>query len=146
MLSDFIAPCGGGWGVGDYRAELQALIAACEDHYKWMLAGKFDGLHQAVQRARVALDGSAVPEGREPAAVEGQPSDQELLCIAAEAIDGYGDAGIKPGEYESFTESAVEAYGSELCAFARAVLAQWGNQQPRPIPVSERLPLPEEAP
>lgn len=75
----------------------------------------------------------------EPAAIEGQPSDEKLLCIAAEAIDGYGN-GIEPGQYESSTECAVEAYGSELCAFARAVLARWGNQQPRPIPVSERQP------
>ena len=71
-------------------------------------------------------DEPAVPEGREPAAVISEPSDAELLCIAAEAIDGYGN-GINPGDYEPATECAVEAYGSELCAYARAVLARWGN-------------------
>ena len=83
-------------------------------------------------RARAALaEEPAVPEGREPAAVTWQPSDAELLCIAAEEIDGYGN-GINPGDYEASTECAVEAYGSELCAYARAVLARWGNHVPAP--------------
>ena len=78
------------------------------------------------------------------------PTDEELLCIAAEAIDGYGNCGIKPGEYEEVTEQAVEAYGSELIAYARAILARWGNHPAnpdsslQPIPVSERMPGPED--
>ena len=85
-------------------------------------------------RARAALT-EPEPEGL---------TDEELLCIAAEAIDGYGNCGIKPGEYEEVTEQAVEAYGSELIAYARAVLARWGNHPAKPdtslqpIPVSER--------
>ena len=77
-------------------------------------------------------------------------TDEELLCIAAEAIDGYGNCGIKPGEYEEVTEQAVEAYGSELIAYARAVLARWGghpgspDSSLQPVPVSERLPEPED--
>jgi hypothetical protein len=63
----------------------------------------------------------------EPAAVTGQPSDQELLDIAASTIEPYERSSIATDEYEPETESAVEAYGSELIAYARAVLARWGN-------------------
>jgi len=83
-------------------------------------------LRQKVTDALLA-DEPAVPEGREPAAVTGQPSDQELLDIAASTIEPYERSGIATDEYEPETESAVEAYGSELIAYARAVLARWGN-------------------
>lgn len=53
-------------------------------------------------------------------------TDEELLQIAAATIDPYED-GIAIGEYEAETECAIEAYGSELIAFARAVLARWGR-------------------
>ena len=56
------------------------------------------------------------------------PTDEELLSAAAGAIDPYASCGIAIGEYEAETECAVEAYGSELIAFARAVLALWGNR------------------
>jgi hypothetical protein len=55
------------------------------------------------------------------------PSDEELLAVAAGAINPYETCGIAIGEYEAETEYAIEAYGSELIAFARAVLARWGN-------------------
>ena len=58
-------------------------------------------------------------------------TDEELLQIAAATIDPYESKGIALGEYEAETECAVEAYGSELIAFARAVLsadrARWGR-------------------
>ncbi len=115
------------------------------------LAEALDGWHKAVfetgvgwvrpdetyliDRARAALaaeaDGPDVPEGREPASVVGEPSDEELLDIAAQAIDGYS-SGIKLGEYEAENEIAVEAYGSELITFARAVLSRFGHQPAPP--------------
>jgi hypothetical protein len=61
------------------------------------------------------------------------PTDEGLLRMAASAIGPYESSGIAIGEYEPETECAVHAYGSELIAYARAVLAQ-------PVPVSERLP------
>ena len=51
------------------------------------------------------------------------PSDIELLSMAGNAV-GHE---IAFGEYEPETECAVEAYGSELIDFARAVLARWGR-------------------
>ena len=56
------------------------------------------------------------------------PTDEELLRVAATAIDPYESSGIALGEYEPETECAVEAYGSELIAYARAALAKWGRQ------------------
>jgi hypothetical protein len=71
-----------------------------------------------VFRAR-ALLAQPEPEG---------PTDEELLRVAATAIDPYESSGIALGEYEPETECAVEAYGSELIAYARAALAKWGHQ------------------
>ena len=92
-------------------------------------------------RIRIALDrwGRSTiqpePEG---------PTDEELLKVAAATIDPYESRGIALDEYEAETECAVEAYGSELIAFARAVLARWGRPAVEPVPVSERLPGPED--
>ena len=98
-----------------------------------------------IARARAALaaeaDGPAVPESREPASVIGEPSDEVLLGIAAQSMNVYG--GIRPGEYEEDNSCAIEVYGSELIAFARAALAHRGHQ-PEPIPLSERKPGPED--
>jgi hypothetical protein len=63
-------------------------------------------------------------------------TDEQLLELAPAAIDGYDS--IAPGEFESETGTAVHAYGSELIAFARAVLARWGGAAVQPVPVSER--------
>ena len=68
-------------------------------------------------RARALLD--------QPVAEE--PTDEELLRIAASAIEPYESSGIAPGEYEPETECAIEVYGSELIAFARAVLVRYGK-------------------
>ena len=55
-----------------------------------------------------------------------EPTDEELLLVAASAIEPYESSGIALGEYEPETECAVEVYSSELISFARAVLAKWG--------------------
>ena len=60
------------------------------------------------------------------------PTDEELLRVAATAIAPYEISGITPGEYEPETECVVEAYGSELIAYAREVLHRWGHPTPQP--------------
>ena len=60
------------------------------------------------------------------------PTDEELLRVAATAIAPYESSGIPLGEYEPETECAVEAYGSELIAYAREVLHRWGHPTPQP--------------
>jgi hypothetical protein len=62
------------------------------------------------------------------------PTDEELLAAAAAAIDTYQNSGIAIGEYEAETECALEVYGSELIAFARAVLARWARPAIEPTP------------
>jgi len=73
-----------------------------------------------------------------------EPTDEELLRMAASEINPYESCGITTGEYEAETGCAIEAYGSELIAFARAVLARYGTPTAQPVPVSERLPGPED--
>ena len=92
------------------------------------------GAIELLSRARTALS-QPEPEGL---------TDEELLQIAAATIDPYESRGIALDEYEAETECAVEAYGSELIAFARSVLARWPLAAIKPIPVSERLPGPED--
>ena len=55
-----------------------------------------------------------------------EPTDEELLRVAASVIDPYESSGIAIGEYEPETQCAVEVYGSELIAYAHAVLARYG--------------------
>ena len=73
-----------------------------------------NNLAESIFRARTLLDQPAVP------------TDEELLRVAASAIEPYESSGIALGEYEPETECAVEVYSSELISFARAVLAKWG--------------------
>ena len=67
---------------------------------------------------------------------EVMPTDEELLHVAAISIEPYESSGIATGEYEPETECAVEVYGSELIAYARATLARWGNPAPQPVAVA----------
>ena len=102
-------------------------VDAMTNPYRAMCAELVDSLHKhtsmwegheidLVARARTLL-AQPVAEGA---------TDEELLRIAASAIEPYESSGIAPGEYEPETQCAVEVYGSELIAYARAVLAKWG--------------------
>jgi hypothetical protein len=98
----------------DYKAlcaELLDAYAYLIDRYMTAPSNK-DAL---VYRARTALN---QPE---------KPTDEELLRMAASAIDPYESSGIAIGEYEPETQCAVEVYGSELIAYAHAVLARYGT-------------------
>lgn len=121
----------------DYRALCAELLDA------------LDGWHQAVfetgtgwvrpdetyllDRARAALaepvaDGPAVPEGREPASVVSEPSDEELDAMERQcylATEVCNDSGCE--------------YVFEHRRYARAVLARWGHQ---PAPPAEVTPGP----
>jgi|DEB0MinimDraft_6_1074348.scaffolds.fasta_scaffold24578_3 hypothetical protein len=87
------------------------------DHYRQLLMDDKRETHALATEARAYL---AQPEPEEP-------TDEELLAIAAASINPYQDSGIAIGEYESETERAVHVYGSELITFAHAVLALWGR-------------------
>jgi hypothetical protein len=118
MSTDFRALCAELLQFGDQAGEIAAnegLWPDCDPGPDWLL-----------DRARAAL---AQPE---PVA----PTDEEMLSMAASAIDPYESSGIAIGEYEPETQCAVEVYGSELIAYARAVLARWGTP-------ANALPTPE---
>jgi hypothetical protein len=72
------------------------------------------------------LEAMDPPEANSQPELQG-PTDEELLAVAASTIEPYERNGIAVGEYEPEYECAVEAYGSELIAFARAVLERYGN-------------------
>ena len=88
------------------------------DHCHRMLLDDCQVTHPLADRARAALvaDGPAVPEGREPASVTGQPSHSEIRLLYCQTFglrcdpDSIGPAPVK---------------------FARVVLARWGNPAPQ---------------
>jgi len=62
-------------------------------------------------------------------------TDEQLFKLAAAAIDGYDS--IAPGQFEPETWIAVEAYGSELIAYARAAIAADRAARPAPAPAAD---------
>ena len=100
----------------DFRALCAELVDALKDENTYTIR------IELIDRARAAL---AQPE---PVA----PTDEELLRLAAQAFDyAFVDGGVGGGE-------------SEFLAYARAVLARWGQPAATPIPVAERLPGPKD--
>ena len=82
--------------------------------------------HPLADRARTLL---AEPE------TEG-PSDEEIISQADKFL-AYSDAHM--GDPARWEGSDVD-----LVAFIRHALARWGRPTPQPVPVSERLPGPED--
>ena len=77
-------------------------------------------------RAALAADEPAVPEGREPASVTGEPSDEELLKVAGQAahIDDILDA-LEEGY-------PLELTPVDIVDICRAVVARYGRQPAPP--------------
>ena len=104
----------------DWRGLCEELVEALEIQLDEL---RFD--NRLCKRARAALaaaaDGPAVPEGREPASVVGEPSDEELL----ELWQGW-NLGWDPQKGTVLMPHPAE--------YARAVLARWGHQ---PAPAVE---------
>lgn len=98
----------------DLRA-LCARMADELDHYRQLLMGDRRETHALATEARAALEAQPEPQG---------PTDKELDELFTE-ID-------QSGESESWR------------TYARAVLAQLGRLAIEPVPVSERLPGPED--
>jgi hypothetical protein len=113
----------------DFRALCAELLAGLDGDCRPDIQDKYYSITavDAIERARAAL-AQPEPQG---------PSDEELLQIAASSIAPYESCGISIGEYEAETECAVEVYGSELIAFARAVLARWSRPAIGPVPQQE---------
>ena len=82
----------------------------------------------AARAALAEADGPAVPEGREPASVVSEPSDNDILACMIEAASNVPD-----GQAIGITN-----WDREAIAAALAVLALCGHH-PAPVPVNERL-------
>lgn len=90
---------------------------------------------ETMSNAALVADGPAVPEGREPAAVVGEPSDAELLELMPQQfrddlatvswLASYGTP-VEPGIYRVILSTGA-------LDFARAVLARWGQQPAPPV-------------
>ena len=106
----------------------RALCAELVD--AWLKGGDIVG---AMNRARAALDEAdepAVPQGREPAAVTGRPSDEELLDLLPQGNEsGFW---LPKGLPSDWVDGEFIAPPKAIIAFARAVLARWGNHVPAP--------------
>jgi hypothetical protein len=95
----------------------------------------------ADQFAAALRDALAATREAAPVPPQGaEISDEELLELAAAAIDGYDVIPLGKFEPESDLQLTVAAYGSELIAYARAVWARAQAARPaiQPVPVSER--------
>jgi hypothetical protein len=102
----------------DFRAELERLVKAYDDHGGRWPDDDVRALYQAVQKARAAL--SAPEQGA---------TDEELISAYQSAYE----PAWKRGEYSGCHVDGL-----------RAVLARWGRPAVEPVPVDERLPGPED--
>ena len=96
----------------DFRAELERLVKAYDDHGGRWPDDDVRALYQAVQKARAAL--SAPEQGA---------TDEELISAYQSAYE----PAWKRGEYSGCHVDGL-----------RAVLARWGRPAAEPVPVSER--------
>jgi hypothetical protein len=94
----------------DFRAELERLVKAYDDHGGRWPDDDVRALYQAVQKARAAL-----------AAPEQGPTEAEVADLAEDL------------EYRRLPQD-TSTCPSFLMEFARAVLARWGRPAVEPVP------------
>ena len=117
----------------DYRAELQRLVKAYDDHGGRWPDDDVQALYQAVQKARAAL-----------AAPEQGPTDEEIMELMPQqlwkdlaTVSRLAAHGAGPDVGPGLFRVTLNAGIVEHC---RAVLARWGRPAVEPVTVAERLP------
>ena len=116
--------------MGDFRAELAALVAAYDKHESRWPQADVDALYQAVERARAVL--AAAPQIEAPHWCE-TDAEQYAWQAGWEARD---DAMLQP----SLPLARLPENAQVIEPANHTILAPI----PTPIPVSERLPRPED--
>ena len=112
----------------DYRAELQRLVQAYDDHGGRWPQHHEDALHEAVEAARTTL---AQPEPEGVGLTDGTRTWLPAAALAQPEPQGPTD--------EELWQIWHDVDGSIPTIF-RAVLARFGRPAIVPVPVSERLP------
>lgn len=137
----------------DYRALITEMADEL-DHNRQCLLDDRRLTHPLADHARALLaepDGPAVPDGREPASIAGEPSDREIYAWITECADATRRGPLK--HYWAF-----DVQFDHVRDIVHAVLARWGRPATtpvpvlpddalvvpvaQPVPVSERLPEP----
>ena len=130
MTNPYRAMCSHPLAQKAYVAFVQICKGGSDD------AGTYDADEAIVRRALKRLDELEGTLLAEPEA-EG-PSDEELLDLADDL-----DLDRFEGERYDYSGTVIKEGCWEL-DFARAALARWGRPTPQPVPLSERLPGPED--
>lgn len=129
----------------DCRTMLSALVAAYDQHRRWMMADRFAALQRAVEHARDVLAQPETASAVEAAIAAGQPVTLPSGTVIAD-----------PAWFESLI--TIRAADLLECQAAAAPVARLPEDAqviesvnriilapiPAPIPVSERLPEPED--
>ena len=135
----------------DYRAMCAELVDDLE-LADWPSKLK-EAFRADIARARTLLakaDGPAVPDGREPASVALQPSDEEIMGLMPQQMHDDLAAAVRAmAEQEGIDSTPAKGVlriilNRHVVDLARAVLARWGRLAAAPVPLSERLPGPED--
>jgi len=135
----------------DYRAMCAELVDDLE-LADWPSKLK-EAFRADIARARAVLaeaDGPAVPDGREPASVALQPSDEEIMGLMPQQMHDDLAAAVRAmAEQEGIDSTPAKGVlriilNRHVVDLARAVLARWGRLAAAPVPLSERLPGPED--
>ena len=111
----------------------------CEELLDELLARPLIPDCALIDRARAALaaeaDGPAVPEGREPASVVGEPSDEEIMELMTQQMHDDLAAAVRAmAEQEGIDSTRAKGVmrimlNRHVVDLARAVLARFGTQR-----------------
>jgi hypothetical protein len=133
----------------DYRAELQRLVQAYDDHGGRWPQHHEDALHEAVEAARTTL---AQPEPEGVGLTDGTRTWLPAAALAQSELEGASDEALAnftawfcrnyPGPDTIIHKP--EWHAPKVFRAAADALARWGRPAIEPVPVSERLPGPED--
>jgi hypothetical protein len=127
-LPRYVRQRGGGWQGADHQNGPWRPIPAPQSGLPWR------------------TEGPAVPDGREPASVALQPSDEEIMGLMPQQMHDDLAAAVRAmAEQEGIDSTPAKGVlriilNRHVVDLARAVLARWGRLAAAPVPLSERLP------